>query len=199
MRIFGVILAGGTAKRMAGADKALMPLAGMTLLERVIARFSPQVEALALSANGAPERYRDFDLPVIGDDGHVGSRGPLSGILAGMQWAENLGASHVASAAVDTPFLPCDLVPHLCLAAEIHPDGLAIARSAGRDHPTFGLWPIALRHDLERFLRDSISARVLGFVDLHDAARAEFAEPSMFTNLNSLADLARAEAGLVTP
>jgi molybdenum cofactor guanylyltransferase len=199
MQIFGVILAGGTARRMAGADKALMTLAGLTLLERVIARFSPQVDALALSANAAPERYAGFGLPVLGDDSLVGSRGPLSGILAGMRWAENLGASHVASAAVDTPFLPCDLVPRLCLAAEIHPGGLAIAQSAGRDHPTFGLWPIALRHDLERYLRDSASARVLGFVDLHNAARAEFADQGMFTNLNSPADLARAEAGLATP
>jgi molybdenum cofactor guanylyltransferase len=183
---------------MDGADKALMPLAGKTLLEHVYARFSPQIEALALSANGAPERYARFGMPIVGDDVRIGSRGPLSGILAGMQWAEGLGASHIASVAVDTPFLPCDLVPQLCLAGEGHPQGLAIARSGGRDHLTFGLWPTALRYDLERYLFDTASARVLGFVDLHRAARADFADPEMFANLNSLADLAQAEARLVT-
>ena len=53
MRIFGTILAGGEARRM-GSDKALMPLAGRPLVAWVADRFAPQVEELALSANGDP-------------------------------------------------------------------------------------------------------------------------------------------------
>jgi molybdenum cofactor guanylyltransferase len=121
------------------------------------------------------------------------SRGPLSGVLAGLDWAAAKGATHVVSAAVDTPFFPCDLVPQLCLAAEGHAASLAIARAGGRDHPTFGLWPVSLREDLRRYLEKAASARVLGFVDHHQAARADFADPDAFANLNTPDDLDAAQ------
>ncbi|MGL5010390.1 MAG: NTP transferase domain-containing protein, partial [Paracoccaceae bacterium] len=80
MRLFGVILAGGQGLRMGGADKALLPLAGQPLLAHVIARLEPQVERLAVSANGDAARLAAFSLPVLPDDD--ASMGPLSGILA---------------------------------------------------------------------------------------------------------------------
>jgi molybdenum cofactor guanylyltransferase len=198
MRIFGVILAGGTAQRMGGADKALMLLAGEPLISHVKARLDPQVEALAISANGPADRFNAFSLTVLRDDATIGSRGPLSGVLAAMHWAQVQGATHVVSAAVDTPFLPCDLVPQLCLAGEAHADRFAIARAAGRDHPTFGLWPVALYADLHANLSRAGSARVLGFVDAHHAARADFSDPGLFSNLNTPQDLAEAESRIAS-
>ncbi|TKA96174.1 molybdenum cofactor guanylyltransferase MobA, partial [Cereibacter changlensis] len=65
MRLFGVILAGGEGRRMGGADKALLPLAGRPLLAHVRDRLEPQVEALALSANGDAARFAGFGLPVL--------------------------------------------------------------------------------------------------------------------------------------
>ena len=50
--IAGVLLAGGLARRMGGGDKCLRPLAGETLLARVIGRVAPQVGPLILNANG---------------------------------------------------------------------------------------------------------------------------------------------------
>ena len=55
--IVGIVLAGGMARRMGGGDKVLLPLAGATLLDRVVALARPQVAALALSANGDPARF----------------------------------------------------------------------------------------------------------------------------------------------
>jgi molybdenum cofactor guanylyltransferase len=196
MRIFGVILAGGSGLRMGGADKALLFLGRQRLVDHVVARLRPQVEALAISANGAQDRFADLDLPVLPDQA---SRGPLSGVLAGLHWAAAAGASHLVSAAVDTPFLPCDLVPRLCLAAEGHAQGFSIARAGGRDHPTFGLWPVTLRDDLRTYLQRAASARVLGFVDMHNAARADFDDPDAFANLNTPDDLAAANARLKAP
>ncbi|HEX9858891.1 MAG TPA: NTP transferase domain-containing protein, partial [Paracoccaceae bacterium] len=72
MRIFGVILAGGAGRRMGGADKALLPLAGVPLAALVRDRLEPQVEALAISANGDPERLRFLGLPVLTDDAAQG-------------------------------------------------------------------------------------------------------------------------------
>ena len=160
MRIFGVILAGGVGRRM-GADKALMRLAGQTLLSHAIARLEPQVERLAISANGDPARLAHYGLPVLPDETPLG---PLSGVLAALRWAAPLGATAVVTLAVDTPFAPGDLVPQLCLAAETAPEALAIA-SCAKDHPTCGIWPVALIEPLAAFLASGAKPRVLAFTE----------------------------------
>ena len=93
----GIILAGGLSTRMGGGNKGLRVLAGETLLSRVIRRLTPQCAPLAINANGAPDAFDDYDLPVI-SDGFAGFAGPLAGVLAGMEWAEALGADSVVSA-----------------------------------------------------------------------------------------------------
>lgn len=191
----GVILAGGQATRMGGGDKALREVAGRRMIDHVIDRLTPQVAGLALNANGDPARWAGHGLPVLAD-GMAGHPGPLAGILAGMDWAAEQGFDAVVSVAADTPFFPRDLVRGLCYAAGTR--GVAIAASrdqAGvvRDQPTFGLWPVALRHDLRRALAGGMRKVVL-WADGQAAGRAVFsgaADP--FFNVNTPEDLARAE------
>ena len=149
MRIFGVILAGGAGRRMGGTDKSALPLGAQPLLARVIDRLDPQVERLAISANGDASRFASYRLPVLPDTLPLG---PLSGVLAALDWAAPQGATAVVSVAVDTPFFPGDLVPQLLLAAEGSSSGAALAWSGGRTHPTFALWPVTLRSDLRATL-----------------------------------------------
>lgn len=177
---------------MGGADKAFLALAGRPLLAHVIERAEPQVERLAISANGDPVRFSGFGLPVLADAAPLG---PLAGILAALRWAGPLGATAVASFAVDTPFFPGDLVPRLCLAAESAATGVAIAASA-KDHPTFGLWPVSLTQTLQRFLASGENPRVVGFAEAQGCARARFADDAAFRNLNTPEDLAGAETVL---
>lgn len=191
MRIFGAILAGGRGQRMGGADKALLTLGGQTLVSRAADRLEPQVERLAICANGDPTRLAALGLPVLAD---AISLGPLSGVLAALDWAAARGATAVVTVAVDTPFFPGDLVPRLCLAAEHSAAGVAMARSGGNDHPTFALWPTALRGALAEFLASGAKARVRAFADAHGAARADFADDGAFFNLNTPDDLVRAQA-----
>ena len=88
MRIFGVILAGGAGRRMGGADKATLRLAGRSLAAHAVDRLEPQVERLAISANGDPARLSALGLPVLAD---AQSQGPLSGVLAALDWAAPSG------------------------------------------------------------------------------------------------------------
>lgn len=191
MRFFGVILAGGQGRRMGGADKATLILAGRMLAAHAAARLEPQVERLAISANGDAARLAGLGLPVLPD---AASEGPLSGVLAGLDWAAPLGATAVVTVAVDCPFLPADLVPRLALAAEGARGGVALARSGGHDHPTFGLWPVGLRGALRAFLASGAKARVRDFAQTHGCARADFPLEDEFMNLNTPEDLARAAA-----
>ena len=133
---------------MGNVNKALLQLGGQTLIARAIARLEPQVELLAISANMDHDALAKFGLPILADHAPLG---PLAGVLAALEWAAPLGATAVVSAAVDTPFFPPDLVPQLCLAAESSASGLAIAHS-NADHPTFGIWPVALAPALADFL-----------------------------------------------
>lgn len=185
MRIFGVILAGGQGRRMGGVDKALVPLAGQTLIARVAGRFEPQVERLAVSG-----RQGYLGLPMLAD---AVARGPLSGVLAGLRWAGALGAGAVVTVPVDGPFVPGDLVPRLLLAGG---GGVAVAQSGGRAHPTFALWPVGVAGALAAFLDSGVKARVLDFARDQGAVMAEFPEDGSFVNLNTPEDLARAEASL---
>ncbi len=182
-------MAGGAGRRM-GGDKAAVRLAGQSLLGHAIARLEPQVERLAISANGDLARFAGYGVPVLLDETPLG---PLSGVLAALRWAAPLGATAVVTLAVDTPFSPCDLVPQLCLAAESAPEGLAIAHAA-KDHPTCAIWPVSLTEALAAFLGSGAKPRVLAFTDAHHAARAYFPDEAAFQNLNTPADLAEAEA-----
>jgi molybdopterin-guanine dinucleotide biosynthesis protein A len=198
MRLAGLILAGGEARRMGGADKALVGFDGGTLLSNAIARFAPQVEDLALSANGDPARFAAFGLPVLADA--APSRGPLSGLLAGLTWAAELGASALVSVPVDGPFLPPDLVPRLCLAAAATQGGggawvgPALAASPSGLHPTFGLWPTALAPALAAFLASGAKPRLRDFAQSHGLRQAWFDQDLAFANANTPEDLARLQA-----
>jgi len=175
---------------MAGRDKALVPLAGRPLIAHVLDRLEPQVERVLISANGDPGRFLGLGCPVVADDS---PRGPLSGVLAALTAAAGMGATHVVSTPVDTPFLPGDLVPQLLLAGEGSTEGLALAADASGDHPATAIWPVDLAPALSGFLAAG-EAKVMRFAAAHDAARAAFPDPRAFLNLNTPEDLAAAEA-----
>ena len=193
----GVILAGGQATRMGGGDKGLLRLGQGTLLSSVIDRLEPQVAGLALNANGDATRFANLGLPVL-PDSIEGFAGPLAGVLAGLDWAAEQGAEMIVTAAADTPFFPCDLVPRLLLAADsmAHPLALAatpdVKRGTAR-HPTFGLWPVALRDDLRAAMQDGLRKVVL-WTEKHDGREALFPDEAAFFNVNTPEDLTKAEA-----
>ncbi|WP_103763570.1 molybdenum cofactor guanylyltransferase MobA [Roseovarius confluentis] len=202
----GVILAGGLATRMGGGDKGLLPLSDGTILDQVIARLDPQVAGMALNANGDPDRFAHLGLPVL-PDSLPDFPGPLVGVLAGLDWAATQGADTIVTVAADTPFFPENLVSHLTeTAADMtHPLVLAatprgadektksMSRSGLVRHPTFGLWPTALRDDLRTALQDGLRKVVL-WTEKHGGREALFDIPGdPFFNVNTPEDLARAQ------
>jgi len=190
----GVILAGGRAARMGGGDKALLDLGGRPMLAQVIDRLAPQVAAMALNANGDPDRFAGFGLPVIPDT-VAGFPGPLAGVLAGLDWAVERGAGHIVTVAADTPFFPTDLVARLVAGAGAAP--IALAETASGLHPTFGLWPVALRDDLALALADGVR-KVAAWAQGAGTCRVRFGDRPRdpFFNVNTPEDLARARAWL---
>ncbi|MBM7068531.1 molybdenum cofactor guanylyltransferase MobA [Actibacterium sp. 188UL27-1] len=191
----GVILAGGQATRMGGGDKGLLMLDGQTMLTRVMDRLAPQVDRMVLNANGEAGRFSDYSLPVI-PDSIAGFPGPLAGVLAGMDHAAENGMAQILTVAADTPFFPIDLYDRL--HADDAPIRLAATHEHGRTyrHPTFGLWPVALRHDLREALNNGLRKVVL-WTDRHGTGEVLFAAEAFF-NVNTPEDLTEARARLAT-
>ena len=134
------------------------------------------------------------------EDDPPGHAGPLGGILAGLDWfaRHRADATHAVVTAVDTPFLPPDLVQRLVAERDRTGAVLACAASGDRRHPAVALWPVALRHSLRSALVDEGLRKLGTFFDRYPVAEAVWpAHPfDPFLNLNTPADLAVAEAML---
>lgn len=194
--VIAVILAGGAARRMGGGDKGLTELGGRPMLARVKERVGAQVDRVLLNADGDPARFAALGLETMADP--VPDRpGPLAGILAGLLWAERWAPrALVLSVPTDVPFLPNDLVAGLRAAMRARAAPAAIAASAGRRHPTIGLWTVGLAPTLRAAIVDQGLRRAEAWAERIGAAIATWpTEPvDPFVNVNTPADLERAEA-----
>ena len=192
---FGLVLAGGLARRMGGGDKALIRIGSETILQRALARLTPQVDGIVLNANGDASRFAAFGLPVVADS-VPDFAGPLAGILAGLDWvaANRPGTEWVVSVPGDCPFLPRDLVARLHAARVMDGKLLACAHSGDWRHPVVGLWHVALREDLRRAVAVEDLRKIEVWTARHGVALADW--PSVpidpFFNVNTPEDVTKA-------
>jgi len=178
----------------------LRPLGGISLLDRVVERLRPQIEAMVLNANGDPARFARFALPVVADS-VPGFAGPLAGVIAGLDWAavERPDCPYVVSVATDAPFLPGDLVARLAEGLEGAGADLACAASGGRTHPVFGLWPVRLRDELRQAVVEEGIRKVDLWTARYKLITVPFADQPVdpFFNANRPADFDAAAALLI--
>jgi molybdenum cofactor guanylyltransferase len=187
-----LVLDGGAARRMGGADKTLLPLGhGDTLLSLLLRRVQPQARAAAISANGPAERFSATGLPVLPDT--VGpSWGPLAGVLAGLDHLAATDADGwLLTVPGDTPLVPLDLARRLGKTARTGRHRCVRAVSGGRRHPLVALWSVAVRDPLRQALCERGLRRVEAFQDQQGAGDAIWPDQPYdpFFNVNTPADL----------
>lgn len=189
-----VILAGGASQRM-GTDKAILSFGEGTLLTHALGRLAPQCGPVVISRHDV--ELTDFaGAPVVTDDGGDHD-GPLSGILSALRHFESEPAPHIASIAVDTPFFPADFVERLAAAAPAS-DEIITARSNGRVHPVFALWPVLLADDLAAWLANG-NRKLMGFLERHPHRFVDFevvGKRDPFFNINTPEELKEARKRL---
>ena len=181
--IAGVVLAGGLSRRM-GADKPLQLLRGRSLISYALDRLHTEASAVAISANADPSRFNRFGAPIL-QDGLFAGRGPLAGVLAGLEWAVTLGAEALLTIPADTPFVP----PGIASALTPPP---ACATSLGRTHHLVALWPTGAAQILRAFLSSESHYGAGRFGALIGTRHVVFpakAENDPFWNANTQADL----------
>lgn len=183
-----IILAGGLGRRMGGADKASLLLRGTPLVQHLLQRLHKQtgakVGAIALNANGDPQRFAALGLPVLADT-IPDYAGPLAGIAVAMEWAQQQGAENVLTIPCDLPLMPLDLLTRL----QERKSPVVAAFSQGRNHPLSALWSVDLLPKLQQFIADG-KARVMDFVGQNGVEWVRWDEiPDPFSNLNRPEDL----------
>ncbi len=192
--VAGLVLAGGLARRMGGRHKAFLELCGRPLLGHVVERLSPQVARVAISANEQAERMQGL-AEIVLPDAIPGHAGPLAGILAGLEWLRRAHPQTpwLLSVAVDTPFFPRDLCTRLRQAVEKGAE-MAVACSAGRAHPVFGLWPVSAADALREAMQNEELRKIDRFTARYRLAEAAFDGQDFdpFFNINTPEDLTRA-------
>ncbi|MHB8454441.1 MAG: molybdenum cofactor guanylyltransferase MobA [Acidiferrobacterales bacterium] len=188
----GLVLAGGRSRRFHNEDKTFLKLGGKPLWQHALARLAPQVDAVTISSNTAPERFipgaTDGTPITVLPDLIPGFQGPLAGIHAGLSaWP----GSYVATIAVDLPFIPADLVARL--RAGLRRSGCAYATD-GTQHALALLWAPGNAENIAAFLAG-------GGRSVHDwlirhGDPVPFIAPGdsdLFININTLQDLVIAE------
>jgi len=106
VRVSGIVLAGGASVRL-GQDKALVEVAGQTLVERVVDVLRSLVDEIVL-VTPSPERLAWLGLPAVNDI--YPGIGTLGGLHAGLAAIENPYGLVVGC---DMPFLNRDLLAYM--------------------------------------------------------------------------------------
>ena len=129
-----VVLAGGTGRRLGGADKPGLLVAGVSLLDRVLAAL-PDVPVVVVGGRRTtcrPVRWAREQPP---------GGGPLAALAAGLPVVDvgQATGGPVAVLAADLPFLDAVTLRRLTAAARGH-DGALLVDPDGREQWLCGVW-----------------------------------------------------------
>ncbi|GGW18122.1 molybdenum cofactor guanylyltransferase [Streptomyces capoamus] len=136
-----VVLAGGAARRLGGADKPAVRVGGRALLDRVLAACADARTTVVVAAprpTVRPVRWAREEPP---------GGGPVAALEAGLRLTT---AAHTVVLSADLPFLgPAALVRLLTALRDTGADGALLTDSGGRDQPLVAAYrTAALRREL---------------------------------------------------
>ena len=132
--LVAVLLTGGTGRRLGGADKASLELAGETFLERALAALAGVPEVVVVGepvATSRPVRFVREDPP---------GGGPAAARLAGLD-AVGAEPTTVVVLAVDMPLVSAATIDRLLLSAA--GDGALLVDDEGRRQLLCGAYSVA--------------------------------------------------------
>ena len=181
--ITAIVLCGGRATRLGGADKPLLAVGDKALLGHVIDRVRPQVDALLLSCAKATAVYEAFGHPVVED--RDAGQGPLGGFVSALP---QVRTPWVLTTPADTPFLPDNLVASL--AKVCRRTGTAVVTAGGHRQNLAMLLDAQHAQSLDAFYEDGGRA-IHRWLVANATTEVDF-PADQFLNVNTAEDLSRA-------
>jgi molybdopterin-guanine dinucleotide biosynthesis protein A len=188
----GVILSGGLNTRFNGQNKAFVHVGQRRILDRLYDIFSDLFAEVILVTNH-PLQFIDWDLTIVTDIFSV--RSSLTGIHAGLFYMQNPFAFF---SACDTPFLKKELVKTLVEQIEKNTDIIMPETAAGFE-PLCAIYSKRCLKQAEQHLKENklkiqwaFRGHRIKYIP-ESVLLQEDPELISFFNINSPADLARAE------
>ncbi|MCW2601136.1 MAG: molybdopterin-guanine dinucleotide biosynthesis protein MobA [Frankiales bacterium] len=124
-----LVLAGGGARRMGGADKPSRTVGGVSLLDRVLTACAGAATTVVVGPQ------RDTCRPVLWTREDLAGSGPVAAVAAGL---ELVTAPHLVLLAGDLPFLTPAVIGQL--VAAVDQDGAMLVDDGGRDQYLCSAW-----------------------------------------------------------
>ena len=159
MKIAGVILMGGKARRLNGVQKAHLQIGDTSCFERVASRLEGNVDEIGISLASKEQLFASkTQYSIIYDDR---TRPNLEGIPAAflsiVDWAQMNLFHQVITTTADTPFLPETYVSELTehISHNMNIDAPIVSVSNERLHGLHALWPLASLSKLKWILTSS--------------------------------------------
>jgi molybdenum cofactor guanylyltransferase len=186
------ILAGGRARRLAGADKSALVVGGMSILDRQLAVLRSLTPHILIVASNE-HRYGDVGVPVVSD--RIRGAGSLGGLYTALLDAPT---EQLVVMACDMPFLTAPFLSRLAAL------GAGVDAAMPRDdhglHPTCAAWARRAAPHLRAQI-DSGRLRILDALDGLDVREMDPRELARFDpdgrlllNVNTPDDYSRANA-----
>lgn len=188
--VSAMILVGGASSRM-GENKALLQLAGQSILERVVAAVRPLADDILLITND-PTPYTSLHLPLVPDiQPHYG---PLMGLYSGL-----IAVRHELALllACDMPFVQTALLAHMIHLAEDY--DVVVPTSEDGLHPLHALYR---RSTCLPAIEQALARRQRRMISFYDQVRVRELPPRDYArfdplgialmNVNTPAELAHA-------
>lgn len=191
MNICGLVVAGGTSRRMGDENKLWLELGGEALVQRAARRLGAQVDQVIINANEALglEQY------ITIADAIEGGQGPLSGILSGLEYVQEYmpHITHIASVPADAPFSPNDLVRRMRDVGAA--SDIIIPFVDGFSQQLFALWPVSYAAALREFMMSGENRKVMSFVRSQEWRKLLLPDDfsDQFINVNNPEDWAIAQ------
>ncbi|MEM6914270.1 MAG: molybdenum cofactor guanylyltransferase [Pseudomonadota bacterium] len=179
------VLAGGKSSRMDGVDKALVTISGRRMIDIVIERFQPEAGTIVIAGS----EDRGTDLTTIPDD-PKGPVGPAAALWSVNRWLRLSGEAidGFFTVPVDAPFLPDDLLSRLSVD-----NRSTVAADQSGIHPTIGYWQLTALNEAFQQLADRPNPALRAIASACQSDHVFF-DPSVLTNVNSMADVKAAES-----
>ena len=186
MKVSGVVLAGGLARRMNKQDKGLVSFNNKPMISYALQAIAPVVDELLINANRNVEQYQQFNYPVI-SDASDDFAGPLAGVLAALNVCNH---ETLLVTPCDSPFMSSTGLQALLAEHQRSQADIAVAFDGERIHPVFMVIKRSLKNSLQDYLARG-ERKIDRWIEQHNWVQVDFsAHPEFFSNINTLEQLA---------
>jgi molybdopterin-guanine dinucleotide biosynthesis protein A len=187
IQMMTIILAGGKSSRM-GQNKALMPIDGVRVIDRIIAEFRPVSEKIIVIANDV-RPYKNLGVLLLPDAHSYRGQGPLAGIYTGLH-AAGTGACLVV--ACDMPFASAKLGCKLMDVLRQKDLDAVVPREPEQIHPLFAAYHTRITQKAKVILEEG-KRSVKALLDRIDAGYLDAEAGSKHLwNMNTMKDYIQA-------